>query len=118
MLCQTKSIDFNQIIEIDNYLNDIADLIMTKKNPKTILLVRTKLYDLLVHCVEPIDIMKKLLHIIFDKFESQKIADQSKYTLVHILSKYENTLKQGSKPIYHLEGFVVSVINLLLGLYK
>lgn len=111
-------IEFKQIIEVDMYLYEIADLILTKKNLKTVLLVRPKIYDLLVHCVEPIDILKNLFYIILNYFESQAIDEKSKHQLVQILVKYENTLKQGSKPIYHIEGFIVSVINLLLGLYN
>ena len=117
MLSKDQTIYFNKIIEIDNYLHEIANLIMTKKNPKAIITARTQLYDLLVHCVEPLDIMKKLFYIIFNEFELKKMDAKSNHTLVGILAKYENTLKQGSKPIYHLEGFVVSVVNLLLGLY-
>lgn len=116
LLGKNETIDFRTIVEIDNYLYDIVDTLFNKKSPKTILLLRTKLFDLLVHCVEPIDILKKLFHIIFNQFESKSFSDKSKHQLVQILSKYENTLKQGSKPIYHLEGFIVSVLSLLQGL--
>lgn len=116
-LTQNIIIDFPAIIHLDTYLYNILDTIITNKNTKTILLVRSLLYDLLVHCVEPIDILKKLFKQIFDHFEAQSFPDKMKYQLVDILSKYEHTLKQGSKPIYHLEGFVVSVLNLLHGTY-
>ena len=110
-LSGTIDIDFRTIVEIDQYIDDVTSMLIDncKKNPKVILSIRLKLYDLLVHCVEPIDIMKKIFRQIFDI----SLSDKDKHQLIQILSKYENTLKQGSKPIYHLEGFIVSIMNLL-----
>ncbi len=113
LLSNNEVIDFKKIIDIDRHLCDILEILIGKKTPKIILVLRTKIFDLLVHCVEPIDILKKLFHLIFDYLEEKNVDEQSKYQLVQILSKYETTLKQGSKPIYHLEGFIISVINLL-----
>lgn len=114
-LSNNETINFNDIIEVDNYLTEIMDILLEKKNPKVILQLRTKVQDLLVQCVEPIVILKKLFKRIFDHFENNSFDEKSKHYLVHILSKYENTLKLGSKPIYHIEGFLVSVLNLLAG---
>lgn len=112
-LKENRLIDFTDIIHLDTYLQNILNLITDSITTKTILSIRSLLYDLLVHCVEPIDILKKLFKYIFEHFEKEGYSNQMKYQLIDILAKYENTLKQGSKPIYHLEGFIVSVLNLL-----
>lgn len=108
----THEIQFDEICEIDSYLNKICLILKASKNIKDILSIRNILYDLLIHCVEPIEILKGLYHQICQTFKPQ-CDEKYKHQLVKILITYENTLKQGSKPIYHLEGFVVSVYNLL-----
>jgi replication factor C subunit 3/5 len=113
LLNQSEIIDFKEIVEIDRYLAEINELLLNKNSAKKILLLRTKIYNLLVHCVEPIDLMKRLFKMIIEEFTQKSYDMNLKYQLVNILSKYENTLKQGSKPIYHLEGFIISVIELL-----
>ncbi len=114
LLTNLKPIIFSDHIEIDNYIYQIVELLLAKRTPKTILLVRSKLYDLLVHCREPILILKQLFHLIFNRLNLETNNNQiAKYNLIDALIKYENTMKLGSKPIYHLEGFINAVITLL-----
>jgi replication factor C subunit 3/5 len=109
LLENETTIDFTDINDIDRHYQSIIGLLNSKLHPKTILMIRSLLYDLLVHCVEPLDIMKSLFHRIFDTL---KPSPPKQKQLIDILEKYENTLKQGSKPIYHLEGFIISTMNL------
>jgi replication factor C subunit 3/5 len=64
--------------------------------------IRYKLYDLLVHCVDPIIIMKKIYRHI--------CSDSNFIKVTEILIKYEGTIKSSSKAIYHLEAFVLNLI--------
>lgn len=98
-------ISFLDYIEVDQYINQIIEMIDQNYNDITIIQqIRFKLYDLLCHCVEPIIILKKIFKGLFSKGHNQ-------YQLIEYLNKYENSLKLGSKPIYHLEGFIISVLN-------
>lgn len=113
LLTQEDAIDFDVILEPDLYIKEITDLITTRKQAKTILLCRTKLFDLLVHCLEPLDILKRLFLSLLHYLRHNQYDDKYTYELVQILTKYENTLKFGSKPIYHLEAFIVCVLSML-----
>jgi len=107
-LTETSILRFRDLIEIDQYLDQIMTLLFGKRSPKTILQIRALLFDLLVHCEDPLEILKRLFQLVF-----KRVNDAEKHEVIQALVKYENTLKQGSKPIYHLEGFVVTVLNLL-----
>jgi replication factor C subunit 3/5 len=96
------------------YINNediIIDLIITyiqKSNIndfiETMNIIRNKLYDLLVHCVDPILIIKKIY---------RKICSDTNFIKVtEILIKYENTIKSSSKAIYHLEAFILNLISI------
>jgi replication factor C subunit 3/5 len=120
ILCTDQEIEFSDFVEIDNYLDQIVETIFettAKKNLKNILAIRTQLYDLLVHCVEPIEILKRLFQKIFQQLRDRvpSATAKAEHELVQALVKYENTLKLGSKPIYHLEGFVVTALNIISG---
>jgi replication factor C subunit 3/5 len=106
-------IDFDQINVNDRFLHDLARELLVSDTPQDIIRLRTALYDLLVQCVEPIKILKGIFYAVLDHLNNQSQSDTQKYQLVQILIKYEDALKQGSKPIYPLEGMCVSIINLL-----
>lgn len=117
MLVTVSAINFDDINMNDKYIHDLALKLISVKNPIDLLNLRTTLYDLLVQCVEPIKIMKSLFHTIFDYLGKSTMNDRDdkKHQLVQILSKYENTLRQGSKPIYHIEAFCLDTVLLLNG---
>jgi replication factor C subunit 3/5 len=112
-------IDPRKISTNDNYIYDVAQEIIYANSPQQVIGIRTNINDLLVQCMDPPKILKSLFYVIFDHLESTGEKDQKdqkdrkKHKLIQLLSTYENTLKQGSKPIYHLECFAVAVINLL-----
>lgn len=108
--------DFNEINATDKCLTDLTNDLINAKNPQSIISLRTGLYDLLVQCVDPLKILKDIFYLVFNHLEKIKSDDKQKIKLIQILSKCENTLRQGSKPIYHLECMCVSIIILLNGL--
>jgi replication factor C subunit 3/5 len=96
----------NEELLIDSIVNDIE-----KSNINDFIeimnTIRYKLYDLLVHCVEPIVIMKKIYRKLCYKSNCNYIK------ITEVLVKYENTIKVGSKAIYHLEAFILNLIKLI-----
>jgi replication factor C subunit 3/5 len=105
MLWQNK-LNFTEIYDYEKYIIEIQSMFFSGGAPTKIILdIREKLYGLLTHCIEPIVILKKI-------FKSLIAKTPSKYhhKLIECLVKYETTMKQGSKPIYHLEGFVTQCL--------
>ena len=113
MLISPRPIDFSQININDQYLEELYQHLINAKQPTDILDLRQNIYLLLVQCVEPVDIMKKLYLHMVQHIKENKKPNCMVFRLTNMLSKYENTLKQGSKPIYHIEGFVVSIAERL-----
>lgn len=114
-LVAQKPIDFTEIDINDKYLYELSRSLINAKTPNHLLEIRTIIHDLLVQCVDPLKILKSMFHYIFDHLEEISAQDTTKHQLIQFLSKYENSLRQGSKPIYHLEGFAVSTVILLNG---
>jgi DNA polymerase III delta prime subunit len=115
-LTQKNPIEFRLFFDKQRYFDDIIELLWSSKKQKDLMVIseiREKLYDLLVHCIEPIDILKSLFHKSVEKFTQNKVDEKFLYELTEYLIKYEDTMKQCSKPIYHLEGFIVSVFRLI-----
>jgi|UniRef100_A0A6C0BL17 replication factor C subunit 3/5 len=93
----------------DQYIIMLAQQLMTLQTPQEILRLRETMYDLLVQCIDPVVVLKGIFEVIF----AQVKHDSQKHQLVDLLIKCENTLKQGSKPIYHLECFCLGVVEIL-----
>lgn len=97
----------------DQCLSQLTYDIINAKIPSDILIIRNHLYDLLVQCIDPLNILKEISYLILEHLENIKAANQIKINLINILSKYSNTLRQGSKPIYHLQGMCIDIMMLL-----
>jgi replication factor C subunit 3/5 len=93
--------------EWEDFLKGVAELILKEQSPKRLLLVRNKLYELLVHCIPPEIILKKLTSLLLDSVDMQL-----KYELTKWAAFYEHRLQQGSKPIFHLEAFVAKFMSI------
>lgn len=81
---------------------------MAEQTPKRLLEVRAKLYELLVHCIPPEVIMRRLVGALVDLVEGDL-----KLALVEHGAFYEHRLEQGSKAIFHLEAFVAKTMATL-----
>ena len=116
VLIQDKGVNLSQFSEIEVYITKIIRLLFLGGDLESILQFREYIYDLLVHCVEPIEILKEifkhLLKAVPDKYFSFK------YDIIKATDYYENTLRLGGKPIYHLEGYVIRLFHIVKGLQK
>jgi replication factor C subunit 3/5 len=113
VLLENNVIPFEDINIGDQYISDLVIELISTRTPQNILKLRGLLFDLLVQCIEPIKIMKQIFQQILTHLEQTHGSDVKKHQLVQILVKYENTLKHGSKPIYHLEAMCVAIVNML-----
>ena len=102
----------NQAVEIadwEEYIKEIASDIISEQSPKRIYLIRGKLYELLVNCIPPEIIMRRLCESLLERLD-----DELKHEVVHWAAHYERKLRLGSKPIFHLEAFVAK----FMAIYK
>jgi replication factor C subunit 3/5 len=86
----------------EDYIKDTAKMMIQEQTPGCVLKVRARLYELLTKCI-PADIILKTL-----AFDIVPMVDGVlKPEVMHLASFYEQRTRHGSKPIYHLEAFVV-----------
>ncbi|KAJ3670927.1 hypothetical protein LUZ60_008353 [Juncus effusus] len=110
--CRVQQYPFtpNQVIpplDWEQYVSEIASDIMKEQSPKKLYEVRQKLYELLVNCIPPVIILKKLLTELLRKLDSEL-----KHEVCHWAAHYEHKMRLGSKAIFHLEAFVAKFMSI------
>ena len=85
----------------EQYIDEIAEDIRREQSPKQLLLVRGKLYELLVNCIPPEVILRQLTRAL-----AARLDDELRHAVVRHAAGFEHRLQQGSKAIFHLEAFV------------
>jgi len=88
------------------YINEIAGDIIREQNPKSLYQVRGKLYELLVNCIPPELVLRKLTFAVL-----KKLDDELKRGAACNAAGFEHRLQQGSKAIFHLEAFVARIMS-------
>ncbi|KAF8338390.1 P-loop containing nucleoside triphosphate hydrolase protein [Amanita rubescens] len=91
----------------ETYCHKVADLIIGEQSPARVLEVRSKLYELLSHCIPPTVILKTVADRVIEKVDETLKAD-----IVHWAAFYEVRMRNGNKKIFHLEAWVVKVMSL------
>ena len=104
ILTLSDPINFNEVSSKHLYISNIVKELKVHNIDE----IRDLLYNLLIHCIDPLDILKDIYYFII---YNHSISTESFIKLTELLAYYENTYRQGSKPIYHLEGFCVSIIH-------
>jgi len=84
------------------FIVKIAGLMIAEQSPQQLLAIRTKFYELLVHCIPPEMIMKKLALALI---EQPQIDNNMKHEVIQWAAYYEHRIQLGSKAIFHLEAF-------------
>ncbi|XP_078162400.1 ATPase family associated with various cellular activities (AAA) [Carex rostrata] len=110
--CRVKEYPFaeNQVIpplDWEQHVSNIVSDILKEQSPKKLYEVRQKLYDLLVNCIPPVVILKKLLCELLKKLDSEL-----KHEVCHWAAHYEHKMRLGSKAIFHLEAFVAKFMSI------
>lgn len=89
------------------YVSGIASDIMKEQSPKRLFQVRGKVYELLVNCIPPEIILKKLLSELLKKLDSEL-----KHEVCHWAAYYEHRMRLGQKAIFHIEAFVARFMSI------
>ncbi|XP_002167209.1 replication factor C subunit 3 [Hydra vulgaris] len=90
----------------ETYLKQTANMIIEQQTPQRLMEIRTRIYELLTHCIPAEVIIKGLLR------ELVKNCDGSlKCEIVQLAAHYEHRLQLGTKAIYHLEAFVAKFMS-------
>ncbi|RAH41900.1 uncharacterized protein BO95DRAFT_476224 [Aspergillus brunneoviolaceus CBS 621.78] len=84
-----------------------ADEILAERSPAQLLRVRSRLYDLLTHCIPATTILKTLTFQLVGKVDDALKPDVIKWSAF-----YEHRITQGSKLIFHLEAFVAKFMRI------
>ena len=92
------------------YIAQIARECMADQSPKTLFIVRGRLYELLVNAIAPELILRKLAGELI-----AKVDDDLKAAVCAYASHFEHRLQLGQKAIIHLEAFVARFMALYKG---
>ena len=91
------------------YLKQTAIAILQEQTPRKLMEIRSRLYELLTHCIPPDAIFVGLTK------ELMKNCDgELKTQLIQYAAEYEHRLTKGNKAIYHLEAFVAKFMSIYM----
>lgn len=88
------------------YIKEIAGDMISEQSAKRLYLVRGKLYELLVNCIPPELILRRLALEL-----TKRLDDELKRSTSELAAFYEHRLQQGQKAIFHLEAFVAKFMS-------
>eukprot|EP00126_Sphaerothecum_destruens_P007577 Sdes_comp19900_c0_seq3m12282 len=110
--CKAKSSTLTEkssipITDWEQFLKETSSKILGEQTPQRLLEIRSRLYELMSHCIPPSVIIKTLCS------ELIKNLDNSlKVETIHWAAFYEHRIQCGSKSIYHLEAFVAKFMSI------
>jgi len=119
--CKVQQYPFSEnqpiaMADWETYTRDTAVKILEEQSPQRLLDVRSRLYELLIHCIPADIILKGLLAELIQNLDSQLKVEVTRWAAF-----YEHRVVTGSKEIYHLEAFVAKFMSIykrfLLELY-
>ncbi|XP_044497940.1 replication factor C subunit 3 [Mangifera indica] len=113
--CRVQQYPFttNQVIppmDWEEYITEIASDIMQEQSPKRLFQVRGKLYELLINCIPPEIVLKRLLYELLKRLDVEL-----KHEICHWAAYYEHRMRLGQKAIFHLEAFVAKFMSIYKG---
>ncbi|KAH0923524.1 hypothetical protein HID58_023542, partial [Brassica napus] len=110
--CRVQNYPFtdNQVIspmDWEEYVAEISTDMLREQSPKSLFQVRGKVYELLVNCIPPEVLLKRLLHELLRKLDSEL-----KLEVCHWAAYYEHRMRLGQKAIFHIEAFVAKFMSI------
>ncbi|KAI7871203.1 P-loop containing nucleoside triphosphate hydrolase protein [Spinellus fusiger] len=102
-LIETEKVD---LMEWEQAISTMASEIIRDQSTEQVLKMRAKLYDFLNHCIDGSTILKCLTFELIKRVDSPM-----KQMVIAQAAKHEHRMQLGSKDIYHLESYVVSVMH-------
>ena len=96
----------NIVPEWERYTDELCDVLLKNSlTPDTIKSIRVHLYELLVHCVPPTEIFKRIVMTILSQIDKNLVE-----SVCDAAATYEARMQLGSKPVFHLEAFCARFI--------
>lgn len=108
---RSSSSNIDSVIpEWEKYTDELCKILLEEQLvPETMKKIRNHLYELLVHCIPPTDIFKRIVRTLLSKVDMQLIEP-----ITRAAAEYEARMQNGTKPIFHLEAFVARFICIYL----
>jgi len=101
--------DYSQVkLEWEVKLEQLADKIRRSPRPETMVEIRKELYSLLNSMIPPSTVLVEMLREL-----SKNCSRDARRLLATFAVCYEERIRLGSKPIYHLEAFAASAMIIL-----
>ncbi|KAG0436093.1 Replication factor C subunit 5 [Dictyocoela muelleri] len=103
-----KKIKFSSpyLLEWEKTIQKIGDQILKNRTTQAIIDIRKDVYSLLTSCIAPNLILTRIF-----KFIVQKIPYEKRIIITKLALRYNERIVKGTKSIFHIEAFVVSVMN-------
>ena len=92
-----------QLCDWEAYVTQIANEILQEQTPKRLLQVRGRFYELIVNCIPPELIIKRLVREL-----NRKLDVELKHETARHAAYFEHRMNEGSKAIIHMEAFVAN----------
>jgi len=89
------------------FIRETGQKMVSEQSPRSLLEVRSRIYELLTHCIAPEIIIKKLLKEILKNCDGQLKAE-----ITSMAAYYEHRLCMGSKVIFHIEAFIAKFMSI------
>ena len=83
----------------------VGRMILEQQTPQQLLQVRARLYELLGHCIPPEVILRRLVELL-----QRRVDNALRPRLVATAAQFDQRLRAGSKPIFHLEAFCATAM--------
>jgi replication factor C subunit 3/5 len=103
-LASPEGIPLEEISDIHAHIKLIIDQIFQGNSLSVLSTIRQYVYDLLVNCVTPTEIIKLIYEEVLTRIPDSGF--KYKYEIIKIARQYDHTIRLGSKPIYHIEAMI------------
>jgi len=98
-----------QELDWEMYVKETAAQIVSEQSPRKLSEIRSRLYELIVHCIPP-----EVIFVNLQKELAKTCDGELKTELCQIAAYYEHRLNKGNKAIYHLEAFVAKFMAIYM----
>ncbi|GAA5823304.1 hypothetical protein JCM10212_000822 [Sporobolomyces blumeae] len=101
----SKDMDVVPRPDWEKYAAKAAEKVLAEQTPTKLLEVRGMLYELLVHCIPAPLVLASITRRLLDRVDEPLKAD-----VAYWAAFYDHRLRQGNKPIFHLEAYIAKIM--------
>jgi len=111
-VCRVQQYPFSLDQEVNDpdwkvFLRETANLIVQQQSAQRVIEVRSRVYELMTHCIPSDVILKGLLGELLSNCDGQLKSD-----VIQLAAQYEHRLVRGQKAVYHIEAFIVRFMSI------